>query len=216
VHSFQCSYDPLKIGDLRADVQGRGNAVREISITLRSWRKKRRNSVKPRHGSRSLVETLFCSRCHYFVASSYPIIIHLSFINDGTTDIIVDDATPSNYPDVDNHPEKIFAAKGFYTSDAVDRQYEDMGTEPGGNGLSKARFFVMNACEINNWTHYTYNLVSTNIEKNIGNLYALGHNGLICMGASTTDMPNKDAYIDSLAMGYDFGQAYLAQQNQYF
>ena len=142
---------------------------------------------------------------------------------DGQVDQIVDDLDPASYPDVDNNPAGVFSTRGFWTNDEVDRNYEDMGEEPGGAGLSKTRFFTMNCCEINNWVHANPTTNPYAIDKNIGNLYALGHNGLICMGASTLDWPpwpngnyDKDTYINSLATGYDFGQAYLAQSNYAF
>jgi hypothetical protein len=126
----------------------------------------------------------------------------------------VDDFEPTGYPQIPNDPSVIFSTPGFYTSDCANRGYEDIGSED--NGSSKTPFFLMNCCSINNYTYLHPNPVIT--DKNIGNLYALGHNGLICMGASNTDFAsyNKDSFISTIKQGSDFGQAYLAQANQYF
>jgi hypothetical protein len=137
---------------------------------------------------------------------------------DTNTNIYVDDAQPSSYPDSNNHPTGIFSTKGFFTMNSFDRAYEEMGDEPGGNGLSKTRFFVINSCSVNEWTN-SWNGSGLTNNQNSGTLYALGHNGLICMGASTSDQANIDGYdpyINVLAAGSDFGQAYLAQSNNNF
>lgn len=133
---------------------------------------------------------------------------------DTNTNMFVDDDQPSSYPDSNNHPTGIFSTKGFYTTDYIDRAYEEMGDEPGGNGLSKTRFFVTYSCSMNNWT-YSWTDSGLIKPKNCGTLYALGHNGLICMGGSTEDYADadKNAYINALAAGSDFGQAYLEQSN---
>lgn len=147
----------------------------------------------------------------------------------GVVDTAIDDAQPNSYPDTLDAPFPIFRA-GFYTDDEVNRAYEDMGDEPGGGGYSKSQFFLNTACQINNYLYTTPLLTQstpeddpnmydgTAIVKNIGNLYALGHNGLVCMGATTKDMGlfDKSIYTNNLNNGKDFGEAFLAYQNAYF
>jgi hypothetical protein len=145
---------------------------------------------------------------------------------DGLTNEIVDDATPTSYADVDNSPWEILSTGGFLTDDEIHRTYEDMGNEPGGGGFSKPQFFLTNCCDINNFVYSTRilefpndpNYPGASIVKNIGNLYALGHNGLICMGTSTMNYADIDQspFTSALATGKDFGEAYLAQQNANF
>ncbi len=144
---------------------------------------------------------------------------------DGKVDQTVSDTQPATFPNSENHPDEIFATDGCFTSDAVDRGYEDMGDESGGGGFSKTQFFLILAGQINNFIHYNPEYVTpgdTNIWKNrssvskcLGNLYALGHDGLICMGAVTSDYlgDSYDPFVSSLAEGKDFGQAFLDQQN---
>jgi hypothetical protein len=134
---------------------------------------------------------------------------------DGTTDGngIVDDAQPANYSsiDKDNAPYGILSTPGFIRDgDQMCRGYEDMGNEPGGNGFAKPCFFLTMCCGIN-----VYNYFSGTLDKNIGNLYALGHNGLICMGTATSNYSDIDyqPFVNVLSQGGDFGQAFLAQQN---
>jgi hypothetical protein len=142
---------------------------------------------------------------------------------DGTVNIIVDDADPTSYTDIDNNPSGIFTTTGFLTDDEVLRAYEDMGDEPGGGGNSKSQFFLTNACGINNFisTHPPSDKdpnFGSAISKNLGNLYGLGHNGLICMGAADDDHPgdNKAPFTTALRDGKDFGEAYIAQQNSHW
>jgi hypothetical protein len=88
-----------------------------------------------------------------------------------------------------------------------------MGCEPGGGGFSKTQFFLMCACNIN---HFLYS--TGTLDKNIGNLYALGYNGLICMGASTIDGggSDKSSFTRALRNGDCFGKAYLDYINSSF
>ena len=142
---------------------------------------------------------------------------------DSTVDSIVDDAEPSSYYDVSDRPDTIFYTKGFYTDDEVMRGYEDMGEEPGGGGNSKPQFYFMDACGINNFicTHtdagHDPNPQNT-IAKNLGTLYALGHNGLVCMGAADEDLPGIDRsyFTKAINNGMDFGEAFLTFQNTRF
>jgi hypothetical protein len=127
------------------------------------------------------------------------------------------------YSDADNSPYTIFTTDGFYSEDAVNRNYEDMGDEIGGNGFSKSQFFLMKACYINDyfcthpWPDDDPNY-GTAIAKNIGNLYALGHNGLICFGTVNDDCPgeSKSPFVDFISSGKDFGEAFLAHQNAHW
>jgi hypothetical protein len=131
----------------------------------------------------------------------------------GPDDHVVQATMSPTITGVDNDPSGIFSAEGFHSNDDVFRGFEDIGSEPGGGGISKTLFFLTNCCEINNFLTQP-----TPLNKNIGNLYALGDNGLICMGASTSDYTNhlKDSYITNIQAGNDFGQAYLAYSNTYF
>jgi hypothetical protein len=140
---------------------------------------------------------------------------------DGAVDAIVDDAEPQlGYPQIDNEPSELFNMNSCFTEDEQNRGYEDMGDEPGGGGYSKSQFFLMKACEINNFISTSPPLADdpnpgTAISKNMGNLYALGHNGLICMGTASSDCPgeSKAPFTTALNDGKDFGEAFLAQQN---
>jgi hypothetical protein len=143
---------------------------------------------------------------------------------DFQVDDTVDDADPLSYPDPDfNNPWRIFATKGFFSEDEENRNYEDMGDELGGGGYSKSQFFLMKACQINNFistlpSNGDPNTNGNSISKNIGNLYALGHNGLICMGATTNEgfLNDKSLYTTNLRDGKDFGEAFQTYQNAYF
>lgn len=126
---------------------------------------------------------------------------------DGTVVDVVDDSEPNVYPEQDNSSHHILSTRGFAFNDYINRNYEDMGSEPGGGGVSKTQFFMFDACDINNFLEY----------KNIGMMYALGHNGLINMGAGGPDYqangPFRTAYIEALATGMDFGQAFIYALN---
>jgi hypothetical protein len=126
-------------------------------------------------------------------------------------DDIVDDDQPGNYPEVVDDPSTIFSTTGFRSTDDVFRGFEDMGTEPGGGGFSKTQFFLTNACSINDFIY----IGGSTLDKNVGNLYALGYNGLICMGTSIVDWENDDKgpYTRALRAGNCFGQAFLSQVN---
>lgn len=132
----------------------------------------------------------------------------------GGIDTIIDDAQPGTFPDSVNNPGTIFSSTGFHLSDDVFRGFEDLGSEPGGGGFSKSQFFLTNACSINDFTYSR----ATEKDKNIGNLYALGYNGLICMGATTNDYggDDKGPYTRALRNGNCFGQAYLDKINAFF
>jgi hypothetical protein len=139
------------------------------------------------------------------------------FISSGTgqsVDITVDDAQPASYPSTDNAPWPIFSTQGFFTNDEVARNYEDMSDEPGNNGSSKVPFYFTCACQINN---YIFSHPSTT-DKNIGNLYALGQSGLICMGVATDTWPDieQTTFANVIKSGADFGEAFLAQQNAHW
>lgn len=132
---------------------------------------------------------------------------------DQSVDIIIDDLEQAIDGGSDNNPTGIFTTRGFFTSDHMNRAYEDMGSEPGGGGLSKTQFFLMTACEINNFIY-----TNTIQNKNHGNLYALGHNGLLCMGTSTLDRTSysKQPYVTAVQAGKNFGQAFIEQSNSAF
>lgn len=67
-------------------------------------------------------------------------------------------------------------------------------------GKSKAKFFVFNACQINNFL----------APNNLGNTYAMGDNGLISIGRPTTCYPTYYYYmLAELQQGVNFGTAYL-------
>jgi hypothetical protein len=132
----------------------------------------------------------------------------------GPTDHVVQATQTPTITDVNNDPSGIFSAEGFHSSDDVLRGFEDIGNEPGGGGISKTPFFLMTACDINNFL-----ITFPTLNKNIGNQYALRDNGLICMGAATADQPfpqDKKVFIDSVQHGSDFGKAFLAQSNLHF
>jgi hypothetical protein len=146
----------------------------------------------------------------------------------GTPDYGVDqtiyaDYPQSGYPAQKNSPSLLFSTNGMFTEDEENRGYEDMGNEPGGNGMSKTPFFLNNACKLNNYT-WTQPGEAENpnngglaISKCLGNLYALGHSGLICMGTADDNHPGDSysPFTTCLVNGLDFGQAFLAQQNSY-
>lgn len=158
------------------------------------------------------------------------IVSSIQFIEQTGTGVAqtIDATQPTPYLDVDNYPQGIFATNGCMTSDEMDRGYEDMTDEPGGGGYAKPQFYLIMGCQINNFVHTNPNTITDymgepgisnyGISKNLGNLYALGHNGLICMGTSTNNY-SSDTYtpfVTDLASGQDFGQAFLDQQNNYW
>lgn len=158
------------------------------------------------------------------------IVSGVRFISTGAgVDQTVNAVQPATYQDVDDWPQGVFSTNGCFTSDEVDRSYEEMGDEPGGGGYSKTQFFMTNACQINDYIYctpasiYPYSFGwdlngSLVVSKNLGNLYALGHNGLACMGTATADYSdvNQSPFTTTLANGGDLGEAFLAQQNAYF
>jgi hypothetical protein len=127
---------------------------------------------------------------------------------------VMADDQPGNYPEVVDDPSSIFSTTGFRSTDDVFRGFEDMGTEPGGGGFSKTQFFLMKACSINDFIY----IWGSTLDKNVGNLYALGYNGLICMGNTIADPESDDKgpYTRDLRDGRCFGQAFLAQANSPF
>jgi hypothetical protein len=129
-------------------------------------------------------------------------------------DQVVDDDQPGNYPEVVDDPSTIFSTPGFRSLDDVFRGFEDMGSEPGGGGFSKTQFFLTNACSINDFIY----IWGSTLDKNVGNLYALGYNGLICMGTSNSDLEGNDKgpFTRALRDGGSFGQAYLEKINSPF
>jgi hypothetical protein len=132
----------------------------------------------------------------------------------GVDQIVDDDAQPGDYQEPVDNPSTIFSTTGFRSNDDVYRGFEDMGSEPGGGGFAKTQFFLTNACSIND---FIFNTPGT-LDKNVGNLYALGYNGLICMGTTTDDgqSDDKGPYTIPLRDGACFGQAFLAKINQNF
>jgi hypothetical protein len=140
---------------------------------------------------------------------------------DGNVDNIVRPLDPqSGYPDTYDDPSEIFTTQGVFPEDAINRGYEDMGDESGGGGFSKTQFFMHKACFINNFITTSPSISDdpnpgTASIKNLGNLYGLGHNGLICMGTADDDCSceDKSPFMNSLNSGNDFGQAFLAQEN---
>jgi hypothetical protein len=129
-------------------------------------------------------------------------------------DRIVDDTMPGSITDVIDDPSGIFSTTGFHSLDDVFRGYEDLGSEPGGGGFSKTQFFMSTACSLNDFTY----IGGSTFDKNIGNLYALGYNGLISFGSSETvgGGDNKTSFTLALRNGYCFGQSFLAQSNSNF
>jgi hypothetical protein len=105
----------------------------------------------------------------------------------------------------------IFSTPGFFTDDWVDRSFISMQDEDNTNhrAYSKTPFYLASACYNNDFI-YINSLCSID---NTGNLEALGHNGLICLGTSSDGNPDayNDPYINTLASGKDFGQALVAQ-----
>lgn len=135
------------------------------------------------------------------------------FIRDNPATPVVDeivDDEQGNYNEPVDDPSTIFSTTGFRSPDDVYRGFEDMGTEPGGGGFSKTQFFLTNACSINDFI-----ITTGTTDKNVGNLYALGYNGLICMGMTITDNggDDKGPYTRALRDGNCFGQAFLAKVN---
>jgi len=108
----------------------------------------------------------------------------------------------------------IFSTQGFSTSDYTGRSYLSMQDEDGTNHnkFSKTPFYITNACEINDFIYINGSM------DNLGNLYALGHNGLICMGTSNSIWESDDYYSFTCALtsGNDFGQAFLLHAQAYF
>jgi hypothetical protein len=120
------------------------------------------------------------------------------------------DDDQGNYDEPVDDPSTIFSTTGFRSTDDVYRGFEDMGSEPGGGGFSKTQFFLTNACSINDFI-----ITTGTTDKNVGNLYALGYNGLICMGMTESDAggDDKGPYTRALRDGNCFGQAFLAKIN---
>jgi hypothetical protein len=127
----------------------------------------------------------------------------------GTT-VYIDDTEPTFTEPFDN-PGLIFSTAAFTPIDYINRSYEDLGDENGGNGRIKTPFYCHNACNINEFNVNSKRALA--IDKNIGTLLALGHEGLICMGAVSHDNPGvvKNAFFECLASGLDFGEAFRAQ-----
>jgi hypothetical protein len=146
--------------------------------------------------------------CHDEATPVYRIADAVLFIStDSTIDTAIDDSQPYTYPEQENASYQIFSNGGFAFSDYFNRNYENMGNEPGGGGWSKTQFYMFCACDINNFTK----------SKNIGTMYALGHNGLISMGAGGpdgSDQVMRSPYINTLKNGIDFGQAFIYALNQ--
>lgn len=67
-------------------------------------------------------------------------------------------------------------------------------------GPSKTKFTIMHCCQPNNFL----------VRHNIGNMYALAHNGLISIGRPTTcQWPEYGILFEDLKNGASFGKAYL-------
>lgn len=137
-------------------------------------------------------------------------------------DEIVNFTDPAaGYQNQINNASQVYTTTGCYTNDGEYRSYEDMGSESGGGGIAKPVFFMTNACQINCFTQ-TWVPASDlppyysgpAFIRNLGNMYALGNNGLICFGAASDDdlYGSKAAFTSALRNGRDFGEAFLAQQ----
>lgn len=134
--------------------------------------------------------------------------------NAGIPDVIINCNTQPYIPDYAqiNQPFGILAATAFYTNDDVDRSFEDMQDEAADHSaVSLVPFFLSACCETNWFTN------SRQQGDCIGNLFALGHNGLISVGHSTVDFPDYNIYksfTDTLAAGKDIGQAFRAKAQE--
>ena len=93
----------------------------------------------------------------------------------------------------------------FYTEQSRLRSYLTMQDD---GGQSKSLFYLLMACHINPF----------NKTNNLGNLYAMGHNGLISMGTTTINNTNSDNnyFINPLREGKNFGEAMLEFTSHYF
>jgi hypothetical protein len=129
--------------------------------------------------------------------------------------IIIDDAEPANYTPTNNNPSVLFSTKGFFVCDDISRNYEDMANEYGGKGKIQTPFFCHNACHINKFNERRADPIK---DKNLGSLYALGQEGLICMGTASLDWPgdNKETFFNCCVNEFDFGQAFREQAQTRF
>jgi hypothetical protein len=86
----------------------------------------------------------------------------------------------------------------FYSEVERKRTYLSMQDD---GGQSKVLFYLTMACHINPF----------NVRNNLGNLYAMGHNGLISMGTSTVNTAscNYGYFLHKLREGGNFGEAAL-------
>jgi hypothetical protein len=126
----------------------------------------------------------------------------------------IDDIVDNSSPTVTPRGSAIFTTQGFYTSDWVDRSFESMQDENEGHDkFSKVPFFLLSGGLVNNFLFKKKGSVD-----NVGNLFALGHNGLICMGTSGYNYLGKSfaPFTKSLAEGKDFGTAFMNQANSNF
>ena len=127
---------------------------------------------------------------------------------------MIDDIVDNSSPAISPPGSAIFTTQGFYTSDWVDRSFESMQDEnEGHNKFSKGPFFLLSGGLVNN-----YLFKKEGSMDNLGNLFALGHNGLICMGTSGYNYLGKSfaPFTKSLAEGKDFGNAFMSQANSNF
>jgi hypothetical protein len=126
----------------------------------------------------------------------------------------IDDVVDNSSPAVTPLGSAIFTTQGFYTSDWVDRSFESMQDENEGHDkFSKVPFFLLSGGLVNNFLFKKEGSMD-----NVGNLLALGHNGLICMGTSGYNYSGRSfaPFTKSLAEGKDFGTAFISHANSNF
>lgn len=131
-------------------------------------------------------------------------------------DVIADavwirNTTNSNYDIFIDNNDIYSGDKGFWTNDRVNRSFESMQDERSDHkAFSKVPFFITNACHINNFAFSSID--------NLGNLYALGHSGLISLGTSNNNHAGRtyDVFMKDIAQGKSFGEAFLDQVNDGF
>jgi hypothetical protein len=179
--------------------------------------------MMPTYGSREYGPTVSNITGNYIIDAIRFISCNADTTPNYNVDQIVNFNDPAGgYPNQINNASQVYTTPGCYTSDGELRSFEDMGSEPGGGGISKPVFFMTNACGINCFTQTTPQsgdlppyYSGPALIKNLGNLYALGYNGLICFGTATEDYSGstKESFTTALRNGSDFGEAFLAQQS---
>ncbi|MBN1983408.1 MAG: hypothetical protein JW795_17860 [Chitinivibrionales bacterium] len=107
---------------------------------------------------------------------------------------------PSNLFDINKRGNSGFRCMNWY-----ERSFYDMQDD---GGQSKVPFFEIMGCEATNYLG----------DDNIAMLYALGHNGLTCIGNSSILYINfyYTTYTSHLNEGWNFGDAYLAAAQEFY